>query len=146
MLGVLWKREEVEKIKRELEIQRMQNLMAQKYQIVSKYANDAFFLISKDGTIVEANDKAIEMYGYSINELKGRPFVLLEAPENRMEWTDILNKLRHDSGSVYESVHIDRKGHKFFVEISAKIISIQNELFLVAIIRNIEDRKKRSFN
>lgn len=142
VLGVLWKREEVEKIKRELEIQRMQNLMAQKYQIVSKYANDAFFLISKDGTIVEANDKAIEMYGYSINELKGRPFVLLEAPENRMEWTDILNKLRHDSGSVYESVHIDRKGHKFFVEISAKIISIQNELFLVAIIRNIEDRKK----
>lgn len=142
VLGVLWKREEVEKIKRELEIQRMQNLMAQKYQIVSKYANDAFFLISKDGSIVEANDKAVEMYGYSSTELKGRPFVLLEAPENRIEWIELLQKLRNDSGSVYESLHINRQGHRFFVEISAKIISIQNELFLVAIIRNIEDRKK----
>lgn len=142
VLGVLWKREEVERIKKELEIQRMQNLMAQKYQIISKYANDAFFLISKDGSIVEANDKAVEMYGYSVTELKGRPFVLLEAPENRMEWNDLLNKLRQDTGSVYESIHINRQGHKFFVEISAKIISIQNELFLVAIVRNIEDRKK----
>lgn len=142
VLGVLWKREEVERIKKELEIQRMQNLMAQKYQIISKYANDAFFLISKDGSIVEANDKAVEMYGYSATELKGRPFVLLEAPENRMEWNDLLNKLRQDTGSVYESMHINRQGHKFFVEISAKIISIQSELFLVAIVRNIEDRKK----
>lgn len=142
VLGVLWKREEVERIKKELEIQKMQNLMAQKYQIISKYANDAFFLISKDGSIVEANDKAVEMYGYSATELKGRPFVLLEAPENRMEWSDLLNRLRQDAGSVYESLHLNRQGHKFFVEISAKIISIQNELFLVAIVRNIEDRKK----
>ncbi|MCX8056176.1 MAG: PAS domain S-box protein [Ignavibacteria bacterium] len=142
VLGVLWKREEVERIKKELEIQKMQNLMAQKYQIVSKYANDAFFLISKDGSIVEANDKAIEMYGYSITELKGRPFVLLEAPENRTEWSDLLNRLRNDVGSVFESLHINRAGNKFYVEISAKIISIQNELFLVAIVRNIEDRKK----
>jgi PAS domain S-box-containing protein len=145
VLGVLWRREEVEKIKRELEIQKMQNLMTQKYQIISKYANDAFFLISKDGTIVEANDKAVEMYGYSLTELKGRPFVLLEAPENRVEWVSLLNRLRNDSGSVYESIHINRTGHKFFVEISAKIISINNELFLVAIIRNIEDRKKTEF-
>ncbi len=142
VLGVLWKREEIEKIKKELEIQRMQNLMAQKYQIVSKYANDAFFLISKDGSIVEANDKAIEMYGYSLTELKGKPFILLEAPENRTEWNDLIKKMRHDSGSVYESIHINRQGNKFFVEISAKIISIQNELFLVAIVRDIEDRKK----
>jgi PAS domain S-box-containing protein len=145
VLGVLWRREEIEKIKRELEIQRMQNLMTQKYQIISKYANDAFFLISKDGTIVEANDKAVEMYGYSLTELKGRPFVLLEAPENRVDWIDLLNRLRNDSGSVYESIHIDRNGHKFFVEISAKIISINNELFLVAIVRDIEDRKKAEF-
>lgn len=145
VLGVLWRREEIEKIKRELEIQRMQNLMTQKYQIISKYANDAFFLISKDGTIVEANDKAIEMYGYSLTELKGRPFVLLEAPENRIEWVDLLSRLRHDSGSVYESIHINRNGRKFFVEISAKIISINNELFLVAIVRDIEDRKKAEF-
>jgi PAS domain S-box-containing protein len=145
VLGVLWRREEVEKIKRELEIQRMQNLMTQKYQIISKYANDAFFLISKDGTIIEANDKAVEMYGYSLTELKGRPFVLIEAPENRTEWSDLLNRLRNDSGSVYESIHINRQGHKFFVEISAKIISINNELFLVAIVRDIEDRKKAEF-
>ncbi len=142
VLGVLWKREEVEKIKKELEIQKIQNLLSQKYQIVSKYANDAFFLISKDGSIVEANDKAIEMYGYSINEFKGRPFILLEAPEYRMEWNELIKKLRQDSGSVYESIHINRHGNKFFVEISAKIISIQDELFLVAIVRNIEDRKK----
>ncbi len=142
VLGVLWKREEVERIKKELEIQQMQNLMAQKYQIVSKYANDAFILISKDGTIVEANDKAVEMYGYSITELKGRPFVLLEAPENRTEWNEILNRLRNDTGSLFESIHVDKNGNKFFVEISAKIISIDGELYLVAIIRNIEDRKK----
>lgn len=145
VLGVLWRREEIERIKRELEVQRMQNLMAQKYQIISKYANDAFFLISKDGTIVEANDKAVEMYGYSLTELKGRPFVLLEDAENRVEWVDLLNRLRNDSGSVYESLHINRNGRKFFVEISAKIISINNELFLVAIIRDIEDRKKAEF-
>lgn len=142
VLGVLWKREEVERIKKELEIQRMQTLMVQKYQIVSKYANDAFILISKDGTIVEANDKAVEMYGYSITELKGRPFVLLETPENRSEWNEILNRLRSDTGSLFESIHIDKNGNKFFVEISAKIISIDGELYLVAIIRNIEDRKK----
>lgn len=142
VLGVLWKREEIERIKKELEIQRMQNLQNQKYQIISRYANDAFLIINKDGMILEANERAVDMYGFSTSEFKGKPFVALQAPEIEKNWNDLIDRIRINAGAVFESYHINKKGEKFFVEISAKIISIDSELFLVAIIRNIEDRKK----
>ncbi len=142
LLGVLWKREDIEKLRKDLEIQRTQAILSQKYQIVSKYANDAFILLNKDGRIVEANDKTVEMYGYNHQELKNMPVIMLHAPEARDEVKDVMEKIKSSGGMVYETVHIHKNGTKFHVEISAKIIAIKEEIFFIGIYRNIEDRKK----
>ncbi|GEM_PF-1207298 len=145
LFGVLWRKEEFEKIRQELELQKLQSLINQKYQIISKYANDAFLLINKNGLIIEANDKAVDMYGYSVNELKGKPYTHLESDATRRDFDELLSKISKEGSDLFESIHIDKYGKEFFVEISAKIISIENELFVVSIIRNIDDRKRAEF-
>ncbi len=142
VLGVLWKREGIETLKKDLEVQKTQAILSQKYQIVSKYANDAFILINKNGQIVEANDKAVEMYGYTHQELKNMPVMLLRSPEVRDELPSIMEKIKRSGGMVYETIHQHKSGTRFHVEISAKIIAIDGEIFFVGIYRNIEDRKR----
>jgi len=142
ILGVLWKREGIETLKKDLEVQRTQAMLSQKYQIVSKYANDAFLLINKNGQIAEANDKAVEMYGYTHQELKNMPVMLLRSPEVRDELPAVMESIKRSGGLVYETVHQHKNGTRFHVEISAKIIAIDGEIFFVGIYRNIEDRKR----
>lgn len=142
LLGVLWKREGIETLKKDLEVQKTQAMLSQKYQIVSKYANDAFILINKNGQIAEANDKAVEMYGYTHQELKNMPVVLLRSPEVRDELPAVMENIKRSGGLVYETLHQHKNGTRFHVEISAKIIAIDGEIFFVGIYRNIEDRKR----
>jgi len=53
--------------------------------LMSRHANDAIFLYDEAGRILEANERAIERYGYSRDELVGMPADQLHAPGGASE-------------------------------------------------------------
>lgn len=113
----------------------------QRLENFSKYANDIILLSDEQARIVEANDRALEAYGYSMAELRGLPTSALRDPaclddyeKDQQRWTT--------QGSVYETVHRSRDGKSFPVEVSARIVELNGQRYRQAIIRNITERKR----
>ncbi|WP_303900895.1 PAS domain S-box protein [Thiohalomonas denitrificans] len=115
--------------------------LARHFDYLTKYANDIILLTDNRGRIVEANDRAVEIYGYGRGGLLGR------------NWRDLchqdvtpLNRASSEpatSGEAkrYENIHWRADGSKFPVEISARAIQVENAIYQQAIIRDITERK-----
>jgi PAS domain S-box-containing protein len=108
---------------------------------VSKYANDIILLTDEELNIVEANDRAIEAYGYSLAELQGMHASALRDPAWRDNFEEDVQS-GNTQGSVYETVHRRRDGTSFPVEVSGRHIELNGRRFHQAIIRDISERKQ----
>jgi PAS domain S-box-containing protein len=116
--------------------------LSRRFDYLAKYANDIIILTDKDGRILEANDRAIEAYGYTRDELLSRSFFDLLAPEEaasaEMKWA----VLRQQQSAIFEGIHRKKDGDRFFVESSLRLIDIRGEIFVQDIMRDISERKK----
>jgi len=108
---------------------------------ISKYANDIILLTDEKLHIVEANDRAIEAYGYSLAELQGMHASALRDPSRRDSFAEDVHS-ENTQGSVYETVHRRRDGASFPVEVSARPVELDGRRFHQAIIRDISERKQ----
>jgi PAS domain S-box-containing protein len=145
MLGLLlllwWKRRETDHIRNELAAMRERHALTEHYSYLTKYANDIILLVDSNEQIIEANDRACSAYGYSHDELLSMHLSLLRDPQHNI---DILNRAEKnpDGGTIYETWHVCKDGSRFPVEVSARIITVDNEKYYQEIIRSIAERKK----
>ncbi len=114
--------------------------LQQRFESLSKYANDIILLTDGDGRIVEANDRALSAYGYAHEELVGRPVAELHAAGSRED--DRGDGGDTDGGVVFESLHRRRDGSEFPVEISARRLILDGERWRQLIIRDITERQR----
>ncbi len=142
VFGIIWRKQRIVQLEKELALQSDRTILSQKYETLSKFANDAFILADKELKIVEANEKTVEMYGYSYPELLNLPLLVLRAPEERLSLKNIVEQIRSMNGMVYETLHLKKDGTKFFVEVSAKTIEIGGKEYMIEICRDITERKK----
>ncbi|HEY8909217.1 MAG TPA: PocR ligand-binding domain-containing protein [Desulfosporosinus sp.] len=114
----------------------------EKYQVFAEKANDAMLFIDKDGNILEANDAAIRIYGYTYEEFSSMDIFqlrhLTKAPSisEQMELAD-------KEGVIFEVVHYLKDGTPINVEISSQGTFLGNKRVLLSIVRDITDRKKK---
>jgi PAS domain S-box-containing protein len=115
-----------------------------KFRNVFNSSRDAI-VVTKNGLHVFQNRAYGELYGYSTPEaLEGRPVLDLVAPSRRPEIADYI--VRRNRGeltpSLYETRGLRRDGTEFDIEIQASIFVFQEETHILAIIREITERKK----
>ncbi len=141
-LFFLWRRQrsESEKTGYLAEVERL--TLTQRLDHLSRHANDIFLLMDTDLNIVEANDRAMESYGYSRDELLRMGLKDLRSPEAKsflpvQEW-----KVEEGSGFVYEAVHQRKDGSTFTAEASSRVFEVDGKTFYQEIIRDITERKK----
>jgi PAS domain S-box-containing protein len=111
------------------------------YDYILKYANDIIFLLDKDFSIIEGNDKAIETYQYDRNELIGQNISKLRADSELISLKKDLKKLDDIGYSTYETIHRKRDGSVFPIEISARRVDIEGVKYYHLISRDITERK-----
>ncbi len=109
---------------------------------LSKYANDVILLTDDNGILIEANDKALELYGYTREDLLGQPLARLRTPEALLDYHAQWQQAEQQHGLVFETMHQHKDGSAFPVEVSARIITVDGRRFRQAIIRDISERKK----
>ena len=109
---------------------------------LSKYANDVILLTDDNGILIEANDKALELYGYTREDLLGQPLAKLRTPEALLEYHAQWQQAEQQHGLVFETMHQHKDGSAFPVEVIARIITVDGKRFRQAIIRDISERKK----
>jgi len=113
------------------------------FEYLVKYANDIIFLVDENHTIVEANDRALETYGYTREEMLGLPLAALIAPGDLSSYQARLRKIQQKGTIVAEAIHQRKNGSTFPVEISGQAIKIENKPYLQEIGRDITERKAR---
>ncbi len=141
VLVLWWRDQSIRQALGRYRVEQEREALLQHFDYLSKYANDIIVLVDEDGRIVEANDRAAEVYGYSREELIGLEERRLRAPETQAAFDDDWTALEEKNARVYETVHMHRNGSAFPVEISARVIEVDGRRFRQSIIRDITERK-----
>ncbi len=109
---------------------------------LTKYANDLIILLDENFNILEVNERAEDVYGYSRDDLVGKHATFLRASEVQEAFSRQIAPV-HEGGCVlFETVHVRKSGEKFPVEISVNAFDADKKRFYLAVIRDITDRKK----
>ena len=102
-------------------------------------ANDVVLLLDAQGRILEANDRAIDAYGYSVEELAEKTItdLLTEAAGLEERWKSLM-----ESGTLRADVmHRRADGTTFPVEFSARRFDLDGSTYIHTVIRDITSRR-----
>jgi PAS domain S-box-containing protein len=127
---------------RHLKVELDKQALERHFEYLSKFANDSIVLADNNWKIIEVNDKAIDTYQYSRDELIGKLVTELEAKDKKITDQELFKGSFHD-GLVFEDNHRCKDGSVFPVEISLRTIKRKGELYRQLIIREIAERKRR---
>jgi diguanylate cyclase (GGDEF)-like protein/PAS domain S-box-containing protein len=126
----------VERMRRKL---RQTTVTKDYLDVVLNSMTDAVLLTSPDGHVKRANDAAAQLLGWSEQELSGRDFGSLVAPELRGEF-----QLGEAATETRETALVTRGGESIPVSLSGSTINAEDPQFqgVLFVARNIADRKR----
>lgn len=118
------------------------NIQLERFNVLLKNAYDSIILYDDEGNILEANSSALDMYEYTIDEIKKLNIRDIRTPENRTKIQEIIKALHNNEGMLIETLHQTKSGKVFPVEVSASRIDFDGKTYLQGISRDISTRKK----
>ena len=113
-----------------------------RYLRIFNAAKDAFLIFDLNGNLIDANEKAFEMYGYSPKEflsLSGKDIV---HPDYAHLFDEFKESVLSSGEFLTESVDIKKDKTSFNVEIRGTDIEYNGRKHLLAIVRDVSQRKK----
>jgi PAS domain S-box-containing protein len=125
--------------KYENELERL--ALVKHFDYILKFANDIILLLDKDLNIVEANDKALESYMYTRNELIGMNLERIKAAETLTQLPHQMRIIDQNEYGIFETVHKRKDDSVFVIEISSRVVNIEGSKYYQTIGRDITERK-----
>jgi PAS domain S-box-containing protein len=114
----------------------------EKYSNLFHYSNDSIFLHDLEGTIIDVNEKTLELFGYTKPEILSvkisdlHPFNMLETSEKAFE------KIAKDGFVNFEVDFRKKNGEVFPAEVSSSLFEISGISVIQGIVRDITERKR----
>jgi PAS domain S-box-containing protein len=141
-LGLLfaWRQRSVEYYRQQLETERSKALLSQQYRLLSRYASDAVILADENLHIVQANERASALYGYSANELLVMTLDDLLDHDEDGEKTSLAGTLHGEAGSLIEIRQRRANGSVIDAEMSVQIIATDEKTLYLTVTRDITER------
>lgn len=118
------------------------------YRALFENSNDGIFLMSSTGEELRANQRALDMVGYTLEEyltlghIKQNPFAREE--DQRKDADDKLDALlRGETVPLYERIFTAKDGHKVPVEVNLSPVRDENGKIIMvqSVVRDIAERK-----
>lgn len=117
--------------------------LAQRYEYLTKYANDIILIMDQDWKIIEANDRALAAYGYTEEELLHLHIGDLRSQgDHSTPDKSLWEKEGHDN-LTFETEHRRKDGTTFPVAISSSMLKIGEVKFHQQIIRDMTEIKRK---
>lgn len=113
-----------------------------RYELLAANSRDIILFIDHhDGRILEANQAAVEAYGYERAELLALTVADLRVPQTSADVAAQMSEA-DERGVLFETLHLRRDGTRFPVEVSSRGATVAESRMLVSVIRDITDRKR----
>ena len=108
---------------------------------------DAMVLIESTGRIVLMNPAALQLFGFSENELKGLTIDMLIAPRYRKQYQHyqalFFNKpVKLPMGSGTELIVLNRSGQEMLLDVSLSPVELQQQLYVLVTLSVPRQRQK----
>ncbi len=141
-IGLIWKRQEADSYKKQYLAEHERRLYSQRYEYLTKHANDIILLADGDGRIKDFNERAVAAYGYSNDELLQMDLRDLRSSETGLLLNGEMKKVEEHNGLVFETMHQRKDGTTFPVEASSRLIQIDGNKYYQSIVRDVTERKQ----
>jgi len=113
-----------------------------KYRELLNGMNDTAWVIDFDCNIMDVNDAAVEVMGYSREELLSMGLTGIDSNLNPEEIKGLVEGMPADEIQVFKTVHTTKDGKKIPVEISSSLVTYHGKQAILSIARNITERKR----
>ncbi len=128
----------IERRERELE----GRALKRRFEALWAQANDIVLVLGKDGRIIQANDRAVEGYGHSRDELLRLHIADVHAPEAVAACKEGWERTRLEGCLRADALHRRKDGSTFPVELSSRMVDAGGEPFAVVVCRDISQRRR----
>ena len=142
-LGVayFWRNQQTRFYRRQYEVERQRRSLAQRYEYLTRFANDIILVTDQNLRIVEANDRAVASYGYEREELLQLDLQHLYPPGSELI-DSLIRHAEEAKGLIFETFQQRKDGTTFPVEVSLRLQEMDGEKLFQEIIRDITERKR----
>ena len=117
----------------------------QPYEALFEQTNDAVVILSPDGKYQDANNRATDMLGYTLDELVGTPISKIVRPDELDDAMERMAALLADrSLPIYERKLVRKDGREIPVEINASLVRDEHgrPTYFQVVARDITERKR----
>lgn len=116
----------------------------QKYRVLQESSSDAIILADVEGNLLEANQRAEELLGYSKEELTSMHFTQIHPPH---ELPRVIASFEEDvqnkgGGRLEDTLVLSKDGKEIPVDISCSFSESGGKLFVQGVFRDITERKQ----
>jgi PAS domain S-box-containing protein len=114
----------------------------EEYKTLINGMNDTAFVIDFNGKFIEVNDTAVEVLGYSREELLSMgPSDIDSTLDDKDIWY-LIEGMKKEEKQVFPTTHRTKSGEIIPVEISSSLVTYHGKPMILSIARNITERKK----
>jgi len=118
----------------------------QRYRMLFEHAGDAIFILGSEGEnagkIIEANHTAEAMHGYTMNELQKMTITDLDTSDAAKGSAGMIRRILDGEWIKTEQRHRRKDGTEFPVEVSAGLLELGDQRFILAVDRDITARRQ----
>jgi PAS domain S-box-containing protein len=141
LVGLVWRTRESAFALRELAAERQQRTLAERIDHLMRGANDIILLADGNERILEANDRAVDAYGYPRGELLALRIPDLLTPSAVADFDSRNADLLAQGHARFETENRREDGSPFPVEVSVSLVEIDGVRYRLGIVRDITERK-----
>ncbi len=114
----------------------------QKFRALFESAKDGILQFTADGTIIEINKSFASMHGYTVDELMKKNFEDLDTPKSRPFIPERMQRLLAGESMTIEVEHFCKDGQTIPLEVSASLVTIGDQKYILGFHRDITERKQ----
>ncbi|UOA10347.1 EAL domain-containing protein [Methylobacter sp. S3L5C] len=141
LIFLLWQQQRQMFYQRQLELTSALLNNEERHRSILHTTMDGFWLLDKQGHLLEVNETYCQMSGYREQELLTMSVADLEASETSEDTVRHLQNIITQGQDRFESTHRRKDGSIFFVEVSIQYQPIKDEQFVV-FLQDISERKQ----
>jgi two-component system cell cycle sensor histidine kinase/response regulator CckA len=104
--------------------------------------NDTVFVIDFDGRFIEVNNTAVDVLGYSREELLAKGPTDIDPHLSAEEIGGLIEGMGMGETQVFETQHLKKSGDIIPVEVSSSLVTYHGEPAILSVVRDLTERKR----